>query len=337
MVASDSEDRAHKDVESATALVEVLGDTNWEAVGLARGFLRLVGGENLDAAAREAYDHGVSTIKSSRERLKLALSEGLVSVLKPRERTGSAENPVTKLFPATVIEQRFLDLADEICEKKPALSYSDDRESGHVFTDFTLYEGDSELPINVKHAGTRFERAADLVGLDPDDCVPIPAYKANGAVEDYPSLLYVVSVDYSLIGKLQLLLPTLFDSNEKIVWELLNAYTGARYKKAEDAFVFTIVRRHWEKISSTIEHPPFFVASARKALRVLHTKPKRTPGIGLRAWGTGASAEVNVHLSVSEDMKPWEEVANRITIKGVENVIEAVNRKKQEWVYDPEI
>ena len=65
---------------------------------------------------------------------------------------------------------------------RKALTYSDDRQAGHSLTDFTLREGDLELPVNVKNAGTRFEKAAELVGLDPNDCIPIPAYKAHGAM-----------------------------------------------------------------------------------------------------------------------------------------------------------
>ena len=82
---------------------------------------------------------------------------------------------------------------------------------------------------------------------------------------------------------------------------------------------------------------PFRIISARKSIRILQKKPKRTPGIGLRAWGTGASAEVNVHIKVSEETKPWEEIFERITLNGLDDIIEAINRKRTELVYDPEI
>ena len=150
-------------------------------------------------------------------------------------------------------------------------------------------------------------------------------------------MVYVISIDYDLIGVLDSLLPRLFDSNERIAWDVLNAYAGARVRKAEDAFVATIVKRHWRKIASQVRPAPFHAVSARKAIRILQTKPQRTPGIGLRAWGTGASAEVNVHLSIADDTKPWADIANRIRVNGVSDIISAVNRKKTEVVYDPEI
>src|SRR5262249_42470378 len=143
-------------------------------------------------------------------------------------RTGSAENPITKLFPATITEQRFLDLLDKLLRERSTLTYTDERESGHKLTDFTLHEQGLKLPINIKNAGTRFAQARQLVGLDPDDCIPIPAYKAHAAIDSVPNLLYVVSVDYDLVARLNALLPRLFDSDERIVWQLLNQYAGNR-------------------------------------------------------------------------------------------------------------
>lgn len=329
--------KAEEGVEAARALVEVFENSPWEAVALAHGYLRLQKGESEEAAARVTYEMGAATLTASREMLKRAIKEGFLSVLQRRERTGSAENPVTKLFPAAITEQRFLELADDLCAVRKGLSYSDDRQAGHSLTDFTFREDGLELPINVKNAGTRFERAAELVGLDPNDSIPIPAYKAYGAIERLGPLVYVISVDYQLIGLLDSLLPELFDEREKIVWDLLNAYAGARVRKAEDAFVARIVRRHWEKIGGKAKAAPFHVVSARKAIRILQTMPQRTPGIGLRAWGTGASAEVNVHLSISADTKPWREIADRIRVNGITDIISAVNRKRTEVVYDPEI
>jgi hypothetical protein len=324
-------------VDAARALVSVFNNSPWEAVALAHGYLSLRNGATEDVAARAAYDMGAPTLTASRQLLRRALDEGFLSVLQRRDRTGSAENPVTKLFPAAITEQRFLEAIDQVCASRAGLGYSDDRQAGHSLRDFTFREEALELPINVKNAGTRFERASELVGLDPNDCIPIPAYKAYGAVDGLGPLVYVISVDYQLIGVLRSLLPRLFDPNETIAWDLLNGYAGARVRKAEDAFVERIVKRHWEQIGSEVSAATFHVVSARKAIRILQTMPRRTPGIGLRAWGTGAAAEVNVHLSISTDTKPWPEIADRIRAKGLSDILEAVNRKRTEVVYDPEI
>jgi hypothetical protein len=325
-----------EDKEAAEALVQVIGATPWEAVTFAHGFLAMLGGTSLDGAAREMYDRGPQTLKKSKELLAEAATKGFVALLTPRQKTGSAENPITKLFPAVVTEQRFLEMLDDLHAVRPSVTYTDERGKRSLI-DFTLREGEQDLPINIKNAGTPFRKAAELVGLASEDCIPIPAYKAYLALESAPNLLYAVSVDYALIDVLDALLPTLFDAREAVVWKLLNGFKGAKAEDAEDAFVTGVVRKHWSRVKAGIAANPFHVISARKAIRVLQIKPKRTPGLGLRGWGTGAAGEVNVHLSIQEDTTPWGTVSGRIVSAGLTNIVEAVNRRRMEEVYDPEI
>jgi len=242
-----------------------------------------------------------------------------------------------KLFPATITEQRFVELLNQLASARGSVTYSDERESEHSFVDFTVREGSEELPINIKNAGTRFLRAQELVKLAPDDCLPIAAYKAYGAVEKSPSLLYVISVDYSMTAMLDQQLPKLLDANEIIVWQLINNFAGYYLKQAEDLFVFETVKKHWDDLRKLAEQNPYHVISARRAIRILQTKPERTPGIGLRAWGTSSNAEVNVHISISQETTPWGTVSERIARNGVVDIISAVNRKREEVVFDPEI
>lgn len=325
------------DRKAAEALTHCVGETSWEAAALAFAYLKLLDGATDEDAAREAHGRGRMTLKRARELAGRMRKDGFEAALTPRERTGSAENPITKLFPATITEQRFAERLDSLCTSRNTLRYSDDRASGHTLTDFTLQEDERRLPVNIKNAGTRFERALALVGLDPNDSIPIPAYKAYAALEAEPNLLYVVAVDYELIKRLDTELPGILDPSERLAWNLLNRFTGAMVRSAEDAFIFSMVRRHWTALRALAEDVPFRVISARKAIRILQTKPQRTPGIGIRAWGTGASAEVNVHVSIREDMKEWDEIRDRIDGLGLADIIEAVNRKRVEEVYDPEI
>jgi hypothetical protein len=324
------------DKEAAQAVAAVLGDSRWVGVTLAKGYLSVENGEDSDQVARTMFESGPLTLKKAKELLCQAAKEGFLATLSKREKMGSAENPITKLFPATITEQRFAEVLDALCTDRKSIAYVDDRASGHTLSDFTLSESDWRLPINIKNAGTRFEKAQDLVKLDPEDCIPIPAYKAHGAVEALPNLLYVVCPDYSLIGELNRELPRLFTKDESIVWRLLNSYAGTLIRHAEDKFVFAMVKKHWNKLR-TISSKGYYAISARKAIRILQTKPERTPGIGLRAWGTGASAEVNVHVSIRDDMTPWQTVADRIIGKGIKDIVDAVNRKRVENVHDPEI
>ena len=326
----------YSSIEAANALVNVIGSSKWNAVAYAHGFIAKSRGASDDDSARLIYNHGPQSLKHSKEFIRYVETLGLISYFKVRSITGSAANPITKLFPATITEQRFQELLDDICSVRDTLSYQDERDSRNL-ADFTISEGDLTLPINIKNAGTKFLRSQELVGLNPDDCIPIPAYKAYGALDVLPELLYVISVDYDLLPTLDRLLPELFNTDESIVWDLLNQYTGSKVRDSEDTFIWGIVKKHWERIKEEVESNPFHVISARKAIRILHSKPKRTPGIGLRAWGTGANAEVNVHISINEETTAWETVSKRLAENGVTDIVSAINRKRTEIIYDPEI
>jgi hypothetical protein len=319
----------------ASALLEVLGPSRWEVVALARAYISW---KNHEAnPERQLFETGPFTLRRSKELINQFGRRPLIAAFRLRERIGSAENPITKLFPAAFAEQLFVEELDSLKASCSGLEYSDDRYSGYQFVDFTLKEGADSLPINVKNAGTRFLNAEALVGLKPDDCVPIPAYKAYGALETLPNLLYAVCPDYELTTKLDAALPGIFTGSESIVWQILNRYAGAHLRDAEDRFISNIIARHWSRLKDIATNIRFSIVSARKAIRVLQTNPERTPGLGLRAWGTSARGEMNVHLSIKDDMKQWQVVRDRIKSNGVADIISAVNRRRQEWVYEPEI
>lgn len=322
---------------SAEHVAKILGDSRWVGAQIAKAQAALRQGADQESTARTLYESSSLSLAKSKEIIADLRDAEYESFLEPRKRTGSAENPITKMFPAAVTERQFLDQLDELRRARPSIDYRDERFRGHSLVDFTILEGKKELPINVKNAGTRFENAASLVGIDPDDCIPIPAYKAHDAIEREPNLLYAICIDYALVSKIERGLVTRFSKEEASVWNILSKYSGPLIRDAEDKFVYSMVNRHWEDFVENISVPVFRIISARKAVRILQQFPKRTPGIGLRAWGTGASAEVNVHIAVSQETKPWLEIQKRIEESGIEAIIEAVNRKKQEWVFDPEI
>jgi len=321
----------------AESIARVLPDSRWIGACLGRAQVALKKGLDADLVARELYEGSPLTLTRSRETVEKLRTVDFTTLLEPRKKTGSAENPVTKLFPAAVTERQFLDELDRLREARPSIDYRDERFSRHTLVDFTVLENELELPINVKNAGTRFENAGQLVGLDPDDCIPIPAYKAHDAVEKEPNLLYAISIDYTLIRKIESRLLTQFNKDEAEVWRLLNEYSGTLIRDAEDKFIYSMVNKHWSEFSEHVALPVFRIISARKAIRILQKLPKRTPGIGLRAWGTGASAEVNVHISVSNETKGWDEIHMRVRSNGIDEIIQAVNRKRTELVFDPEI
>jgi len=321
----------------AESLLKVLKGSRWIGVNLAQAYLDQIKGVEKDTIARYLYESGCMTFARAKEILPRIQSSGFIQFIPSRKKLGSAENPITKLFPAAITEQSFLIEIDSLRAKRPTLDYEDDRFSGHTLVDFTITEEELRLPVNVKNAGTRFENAKQLVGLDPDDCVPIPVYKAYNAIEKEPNLVYSISVDYSLIETINQTLIPQFNEEEKRTWNLLNSYSGTRIRDAEDKFVYGMTIKYWDLLYPKINKANFRLISARKSIRILQKHPRRTPGIGLRAWGTGASAEVNVHISVLDETKSWNEIFDRICKNGLKDIISAINRKRTEVVYDPEI
>jgi hypothetical protein len=321
----------------ADSVVKILSDSRWIGACLSKAQVELKEGRNIDDVSRSLYERSSLTLAKSKRIVNQLKNNDFITLLEPRKKIGSSENPVTKLFPAAITERQFLDELDDLCEKRKTINYRDERFQRHTLVDFTIIEDGLELPINVKNAGTRFENAVQLVGLDPNDCIPLPAYKAYNAVEKEPNLLYAISIDYSLIRKIESCLLTEFNKDEANVWKLLNDYAGTLIRDAEDKFIYAMVNKYWQQFSGEVALPVFRIISARKSVRILQKFPRRTPGIGLRAWGTGAAAEVNVHISINDETKKWDEISKRITANGISDIIKAVNRKKTEIVYDPEI
>lgn len=317
---------------SSEHVARILGGSRWVGAQIAKAQVALRSGADKEATARTLYESSPLTLTRSREIVNNLRDADFESYLQERIRTGSAENPITKLFPAAVTERQFLDQLDLLSKRRPQVRYRDERFTGHTLVDFTIIENELDLPVNVKNAGTRFENARNLVGLDPDDCIPIPTYKAYDALDKEPNLLYVICVDYTLIAKIERALLTRFSVEEASVWRVLSKYAGPLIRDAEDSFVYSMVNKHWEEFSQHVSIPVFRVISARKAIRILQKLPRRTPG-----WGTGASAEVNVHISITEETKRWDEINSRIVENGVMDIVAAVNRKKTELVFDPEI
>lgn len=318
---------------SAQAVIKVLAGCNWVGVGLAHAFLEL---KVKDRAAAEALiaSQRLGTKAEVKQYLDDLEAGGFEAALGLRTKVGSAENPITKLFPAAITEKHFAQRLSHLTASNPNLSYEDVR-GEHTLVDFVIRDKDGSLPINVKNAGTPFRAAKKLVGLEPDDCVPIPAYKAHGALDREPNLVYSVCIDHSIVKATEATIPTLFTPEERLVWQLLGSYTGRNIKKAEDMFVGNVVDNHWAAISAAIPEKPFRAISAIRAISILRDQPKRTPGIGVPAWGTAARGEINVHVSAQGEMQAWEDVEAKLATGGVKSVLAEINRQATRSVSAP--
>lgn len=202
--------------------------------------------------------------------------------------------------------------------------------------DFGVQRDGLEVPINVKVASTRFREALRVVGLDPDDCVPVGAYKAIGASERVADLLYVFLVDFDLREKVDNFMDRL-EGSLAIGWHLFSWYAGRGAKKAQDQYNATLFdRRGSELMALAPEVTKYRAISALRVLAIMGKNPRRVPGLGVKAAGRGVfQAEVNVHVSVQNETKPWSEVAGELSQFGILQVLDRIRRRQTVEVSDP--
>lgn len=202
--------------------------------------------------------------------------------------------------------------------------------------DFGVQRDELELPINVKTASTLFRNAEKTVGLAPEDCIPISAYKANGATKRVPDLVYVDLVDFALRERADAYMDSL-TGEEALLWDLFSWYGGKGAKKAQDAFMKQLFDTHRASLEALIaDDSRFRVISAQRVKAIVREIPERCPGLGIKGAGTGAfNAEVNVHVSVQRETRPWSEIADILKRSGIQEVLDLVRHRETKEVAAP--
>jgi hypothetical protein len=204
--------------------------------------------------------------------------------------------------------------------------------------DFGVRKDGLELPINVKTASTIFRNAKQTVGLEPEDCIPISVYKALGASERVPDLVYVDLVDFKLRDGVDAAVAQL-EGPAAILWDLLSWYAGSGAKRAQDRYIKVLFETQRPALEALVaDSTKFRVISAKKVIALMHEKPRRVPGLGIKAAGTGSFvAEVNMHVSVKNETKPWAEVDALIREGGIQPVLDLIRLTSAKTLPSPEL
>ena len=69
----------YTDDQAAQAVLDVIGNSRWEAVGIAHGFIALRNGATKEEAARAIFRHGSQSLKKSREVVEDYAKSGYVA------------------------------------------------------------------------------------------------------------------------------------------------------------------------------------------------------------------------------------------------------------------
>jgi hypothetical protein len=250
------------------------------------------------------------------------------------EPNGSRRQGFQNQVVGRIAERVFRD--DHLAALEPEGFHIEDYHEAGEHRDYGAQRDGLELPINVKVASTLFRNAKTVVGLEPEDCVPISAYKAIGASERVPDLVYVDLVDFELRGKVDAFMDGL-DGPLGIGWHLLSWYGGKGARAAEDQYINALFATHDDQLKALAPGAAAFrVISAQRVLSILRENPRRVPGLGVPGAGTGGFvAEVNVHISVESEMRSWDDVAARIKCEGIAPVLVDIRQRTTIDVPDP--
>lgn len=219
---------------------------------------------------------------------------------------------------------------------EPTFAIHDYHEKGDN-RDYGIEGGGAELPINVKTASTLFRNAKQF-GLEPEDCIPISSYKALNAVKKAPDLVYVDLVDFTLRQRTDAFMDRV-DGSLAILWDLFTWYGGKGATAAQNRYVDALFDAHGTTLDALAPGVGNFRAiSAQRVLAILRENPRRCPGLGVKAAGTGAfNAEVNVHVSVSTETVSWDALEALLLSDGVAAVRELITRTEMREVPAPEL
>lgn len=177
----------------------------------------------------------------------------------------------------------------------------------HDWLDF-LIEEPSEgfiLGINVKNAGVQFRSAAERVGLDPEDTLPIATYKIFGSTtkEGHIPLIYVYLVDWELLSRLRAAYWASLNDAERAVFQMMTSFRKVP-RKLEDCFIEATVADQLAALYTAVGYTgdkltelPFRAISGRRCQRIFYTNHERAPYVYVQRMDT----DPNVHISVRGD------------------------------------
>lgn len=219
------------------------------------------------------------------------------------------------------------------------LRLQDDRQ-GHGETDYLVLNGQSRqvFRINIKFHGSQFRKAKELVGLDPENCFALATYKIYAALnrqdsEHLPYLFVIVGVpgltgasvgagvpeDLVHLSAIARVIPRI-TGKRQIEDQIVNRLTAD-----PEAFGF---RSAMNEYLESIRSARWFELSARRAYNLLidhlfeRAYALRVP----RFTRNYPGAELDMHFSLSEDLRPLSEFLQVLRDHGMPGLVSRLER-----------
>lgn len=268
---------------------------------------RILGGEPAEVVAKEfkLQRRGLETLAQA------MAAEGLTGLVPHTNEVTDQDLAKRRLGIAQMLlgelaERRFEAVIQEVTGGG-VLRIEDHRPS-RTDTDYRLLNG-SNNPIcrfNIKFHGSLFREARRFVGLDPNDCFALAAYKINNALrrqedERLPYIFLVLSVPQLTAADVGRLVP------DDYVWAL--GVLGGKRVVEETIVSRLLGPDHLARFQPILDKMPagqFRVISAAKASKLLHEKLfERVHALSLKGFTRKfRNAEVDMHFSLSQELTP---------------------------------
>lgn len=279
----------------------------------ARAIAQVLGGEPVEESATRASlpRHHL------RRWVDKVAGEGFFAWLKKdepsEERVRRAKQGIAQMILATIAEQHFEHQATEALGAHGF--YIEDDRVGRTDTDYRVIDRAHRplVRINIKFHGTLFREAQEYVGLEPNDCFALAAYKIHGALrrqneERLPYVFLVISVPALPREAIAQGIP------DDLAW--LAAISD---RTTEEAIVWRLGREPWvDAVREDVRNGEFRVISARRASDLLQNRLfDRVHALRLRGFNrVFRGAEINMHLSLSTEMIPFREFLDVLATRG---------------------
>jgi len=211
----------------------------------------------------------------------------------------------------------------------------EDHRTGHNETDFRVLDaaGRPVFRLNIKFHGTMFEKAHEMVGLDPPDCFALATYKIWQGMERQqqevlPYVFAVVSVPGLTADSVGAAIP------DELVELAAFVYAGkiSGKRQVEDRIVEYLLQtpvnqRVGEAVAGfgqRVESAEWRVISARRADRLLRDMLfERVFAVRQRSF---ARTQVNMHFSLSADFTTLGEFLRHWRERGPQGLASAMER-----------
>ena len=205
----------------------------------------------------------------------------------------------------------------------------EDLREGRSDTDYRMRNGQGRpvYRINIKFHGARFRRAAELVGLDSEDCFALATYKIDSALkkQDEEHLPYF----FAIVGVSDLTAAVVGDQIPKDVTEAIS-YLGSAPRRPpiraiEDAAVEYLIRSKSPVVDNTVDairEADWYMLSARRADKLLREKLfQRVFALRVRNFARAfRGAELDMHFSLSDDLTPLPTFLETLRERGLQAV-----------------